>query len=118
MEKSQDISENIIDDLRDYIQARKELLKLQFAEKISEILSNLTSVIIIFFFFLMVFVFVSITLAHVFAAWWGYEYAGYLTVTLLYSVISLLLVKFRKSWLVKPLRNSIIRMMLSNEKDG
>lgn len=113
MEEKINKFDSIIDDVRDYLHVRQEILKLRATEKISGMLSAVISFLIIIPFFLLAFLFVSVTLAHLFAEWWGREYAGYLTVTLLYTVIGLILIKYRKNWLANPIRNSLIRQILS-----
>lgn len=116
METRHDKTENIFEDVLEYIRMRKELLRLQAAETVSGVISNFTSVIIIVLIFLMAFIFISITLAHLSAEWWGHEYAGYLTVAVLYIIIGILMVKFKKSWLANPIRNSIIKQILSKQQ--
>jgi hypothetical protein len=106
--------ETVFDDVREYLDARRDLLKLQAVKKTTELAASAVSLIIIIPFFVMAFLFVSITLAHVFAELWGHEYAGYLTVTLLYTITGLLLVKFRRRWLVDPLKNRLIQQILSS----
>ena len=113
MEQKQDTFEGFLDNIRDYITARQQLLRLQVTEKVSGILSNFFSLLIIIPFFLLAFLFLSITLAHVFSELWGHEYAGYLTVTLLYVLIGILMVKYRKGLLVKPIKNKLIKQFLS-----
>ena len=66
---------------------------------------------------MVAFLFVSITLAQFFGELWGYEYAGYLSVALLYGVIGFVLVKFRKSILVKPIKNGIIKQLFSKDHE-
>ena len=113
MEKETGIFENLINDTKEYFHARQELLKLQITDKISGILSMIISFFIILPFFLLAFLFVSFTLAHVFAELWGHEYAGYLSVTMLYTIIGFLMIRFRKSWLFNPIKNKIIKQILS-----
>ncbi len=115
MEKEKNKFENFFDDARDYMDARQELLKLQVIQKATRTVSNIISFFVILPFFLLAFLFVSITLAHVFAELWGHEYAGYLTITLLYAITGILLVRFRKQWLVGPMMNRMIKQILSKE---
>lgn len=115
MEKETGIFETLINDTREYFHARQELLKLQVTDKISGVLSSIITFFIIFSIFLLAFLFVSFTLAHVFAELWGHEYAGYLSVTLLYTIIGLLLYRFRKTRLFNPIKNKIIQQILSKK---
>lgn len=107
--------ENLIDDARSYMEAREKLARLQMTEKATHMAANLMSWLIIAPVFLIAFLFVSVGLAHVMAEWWGHEYAGYLSVTLLYVVIGFILVKFRKGILVKPIMDGLIKQAFSKE---
>jgi len=116
MEKEQKNKfETLFEEVREYLQLRQQLIKLKAIEKTTSIASHMISWLIIVPIFVLAFLFVSITLAYVFAAWWGHIYAGYLTVTLLYIIIGLLLVKFRQRWLVKPMMNAMLKQILSKE---
>jgi Putative Actinobacterial Holin-X, holin superfamily III len=106
--------ESVFDDFREYLDARSELAKMQVIKKTAGIAAGAAALLIIIPFFVLAFLFVSITLAHVFAELWGHEYAGYLTVTLLYTLTGILLVKFRKRWLITPLMSRMIQQILSN----
>jgi uncharacterized membrane protein YqjE len=117
MEKEPNQFEKLYQDIRDYVDTRQELLKLQVTEKSTRFTAHLISFLIIIPFFFLAFLFVSFALAHLFAEWWGHEYAGYLTVTLLYLIIGVILLIFRKRLLVKPLKNSMIKMILSKKTD-
>jgi hypothetical protein len=117
MEKEENKFEQLFDDVREYLDAKQELLKLQLVEKTARVVSNIIAFFVILPFFILAFLFISIALAHLFAEFWGHEYAGYLTVTFLYLVIGLLLVRFRKKWLVGPMMNAIIKQILSKETD-
>jgi Putative Actinobacterial Holin-X, holin superfamily III len=107
--------ESVFDDIKEYLDARKELMKLQVIEKTTTIAAGTVSLLIIIPFFVLAFFFVSITLAHVFAELWGHEYAGYLTVTILYTLTGLLLVKYRRRWLLNPIKNKLIQQILSKD---
>ena len=104
---------NFTDNIKDYIKARQSLLKLQATDKASGIIAAFISFLIIFSLLLLAFLFISLTLAHFFAEQWGHEYAGYLTVTILYIIIASLLLKFRNTWLVRPIKNQFIKIILS-----
>ena len=111
MEKDTGSEESLFENLTGYFNARIELIKLQLVEKTTSIFSIVISILIIIPFFMLAFLFLSIALAHFFSELWGHEYAGYLTVTLIYLVTGLLLIRFRQSWLVRPLQNSLIKQI-------
>ncbi|MCX6314794.1 MAG: phage holin family protein [Sphingobacteriales bacterium] len=117
MEKDPNQFEQLYQDIRDYVNTRQELLKLQVTEKSTRFTAHLISFLIIIPFFFLAFLFISFALAHLFAEWWGHEYAGYLTVTLLYLIIGMILLIFRKRLLVKPLKNGMIKMIFSKKTD-
>jgi len=107
--------EGIINNARGYMDAKQELIKLQAIKKMSGIISGIISFCIIIPFFFLAFLFVSFTLAQLFSEWLGHQYAGYLLVTGIYTVAGLLLYRFRKSWLFRPIRNKIIKQIFAVE---
>jgi hypothetical protein len=109
--------ETLFDDVREYLDARQKLVRLRAIEKTSRAVSGMIAFMIILPFFLLAFLFVSIALAHGLAELWGHEYAGYLSVTVLYALAGYLLVRYRKKWIIGPLMNRMIKLALSNEKD-
>ena len=118
MEEQTDKFESFLKEARDYFHTRQELLKLQLTEKVAVVFSGMIAFFIILSIFLLTFLFVSLSLAQLFSEWWGYEYAGYLTVTILYTIILLLMIRFRKNLLVKPIMNMIIKIILSGSHHG
>ncbi len=116
MEKETVSEESLFENVTGYINARVELMRLQLIEKVAAILSKALALIIIIPFFLIAFLFLSITLAHYFAELCGHEYTGYLAVASIYLVVGFLLVWKRKSWLVKPFQNGLIKQIFSKHK--
>lgn len=115
METKKHQLEKLLDDARSYMEARENLMKLQMAERATHVAANVMSWFIIVPVFLCIFLFIGVTLAHVFGEMWGHEYAGYLSVTLMYALLGFLLVKFRKGALVKPIRDGMIKQIFSKE---
>lgn len=115
MEKEQGKFEQLFHDAYDYIDAKQQLLKLQLVEKTSRVAAGILSFIIIMPFFILAFLFISFSLAQVFAELWGHQWLGYLSITLIYLFIGLVLVVFRKKLLIRPIMNKFIKQILSKD---
>ena len=107
--------EDLIHHAHEYVNAQIDLLKLRAVEKISRIIAFIVGLFFIVLMFTLAFLFVSIALAHYFGELWGHAWAGYLTVTGIYLLLGIILLKFRESLIVKPLMNLMVRIIFSNE---
>lgn len=106
--------EELTESLKKYIATSYELQKLQAIESSSVFGSGLISslfvglVVVLFVFFL------SLWAGFYLSAIIGDNYSGFLIVAGFYFLFSLILVIVRKKLIEKPLRDKIIRKVLSN----
>jgi hypothetical protein len=108
-----------IDDVRniaqEYVATQLELLKVQAAEKLSGLMSNLIAYLVLTVFLLFFLLFASAGLAWVLSAWIGKTYAGFLIVGGFYLLIGLIFFKSKETLLRKPLRDAIVRQLFDNK---
>lgn len=100
--------EGLTDHVKEYINTRVELTKLQIAEKTSLIISQVIAVTIVALFFLFVLVFGSIAGAWALSDWIGKPYAGFLIVAGIYLVLGIIVWIARGRLLRYPIMNAII----------
>jgi hypothetical protein len=98
----------VIDQVKAYAETRLKLAKYQAIEKGSSVIAEIVADVVMAFCFLLAFLFASITLACFLAVVLGSYWAGFGCVALLYLLIAIAVIMFKKS-IEKPLINSIIK---------
>ena len=108
---------NIIDEAKEYTEAKIELTKREITDKLSEVMANSVSQIIIgsiALLFLFIFSIFS-------SLWIGYQmenyWHGFGIVSLIYIFIIVVLVIFRHKFLKIPIQNAIIRQLFKESED-
>ena len=108
--------EKLFADVKDYLETRIELTKLQAVEKSSEIAGSEVVGLLLLLFFTLVFLFGSIALAFYISEMTGRYSSGFLIVAGIYLAIGLIVYLARESWIKKPVSNSIISKMLKDDE--
>jgi len=101
--------EDVVDNLKEYVNTRYELLTLKAGEKTANIGSQLILGLVLLFSFVLFVLFLSIGAGFYLAAVLGSAYAGFMLIAGFYLLLILILALFRKGMILKPLRNKIIR---------
>lgn len=109
--------EELIDSMKNYTHATIELIKLETAQKTSSIIATLTSgfiigLVLIFFAF-----FLSMGVCFYLSELFGNIYLGFGLVAGVYLLLGLVLIVARKSMLIRPIRDEIIREMFQKQED-
>ena len=99
----------------DYGKTTLKLLKLNAVDKSSDLISSLTSMLIVAVVF-----FLSILTVSVGSALWigeqlGKSYYGFFIISGFYILVTLLLYSFRKQWIKIPFNNYMISKMLKTK---
>lgn len=106
---------DLIEESKNYIEAKFDLYKLKMAEHSSEAFAKLMGAFILAGFFLLFMVALSFFLGMLFSDLMGSNIAGFGTIAGLYLAILLILFLKRKSLLIKPLQNSAIQTLFKDE---
>lgn len=109
--------EGLTDHLKAYVNTRVELTKLQIAEKVSLIVSQLIAVAIVALFFLLFLIFGSIAGAWALSNWIGKPYSGFLIVAGIYLVLGILVWLTRARLLRFPIMNAVIKQFQKKDND-
>ncbi len=106
--------ESLTDDFKSYLQTSKELLQLQFTERIAVTSARIIQYLIIGIAVLFILLFLSVSLgiylSYVFES---YLY-GFLSVTGIYIIITGILIIANKELILKPIINSIVFKISNN----
>jgi hypothetical protein len=101
--------------IKDYIQTEIELIKLNFAEKLSKVLSNFLAIIILIWVLLLSILFASISLAFFIGERIGKMSIGFFIVSLIYLLIAIVSWYLRERLIRIPILNGILRQLFDNE---
>lgn len=108
-EKMQELTEN----LKGYLSTNYELIRLQATERASVIGSGMISSLLIGFAGMLLLLCITLVAGFYLSALLGDSYSGFAIVAGFYLVIVLILVIGREKLVEKPMRDRIIRKMLS-----
>jgi hypothetical protein len=101
--------------IKEYIQTEIELIKLNFAEKLSKILSNFLAIIILIWVLLLSILFASISLAFFIGEKIGKMSIGFFIVSLIYLLIAMVSWYLRERFIRIPILNGILRQLFDHE---
>jgi len=111
--KLQQLSEEV----KDYVNLRIDLVKLNIAETTSKVISNVAATLIAALIFLFFLFFASTGLALFLSAVIGNSYSGFLIVAGLYLVVGLIIWYARGKLIQIPVMNAIIRQLFANNEE-
>ena len=100
--------------IKEYIQTEIELIKLNFAEKLSKILSNFLAIIILIWVLLLSILFASISLALFIGEKIGKMSVGFFIVSLIYLLIAMVSWYLRERFIRIPILNGILRQLFDH----
>ena len=106
--------EKLSENFKAYVNTRYDLITLKVTQKIAEIGSQGLSILIIVLFLSMFLLFFNIAAAFFISSLLKVNYAGFFIVAAFYLFISVLLLIFRKKWMLVPLRNLITKALLKD----
>lgn len=121
MENKNNLGEEIndaVDDVKEYINLRMQLIQLNVTEKVSVALSNLISIGAAIIFFVLFFIFGSFALSYWLGNVFNSNAAGFGALAAFYLLIGLIILWLGKTTLRKKLINLFIDQFTNDEQDG
>lgn len=115
MIKTSEALNQLIIDSKKYLDNRLELVKLEFAEKLSALLCSFFSIMIVGFMISIFAIFLGISLVLFFSSVFNSLALAYLTVGFLYLIIGLFLFAKRETLFRRPLMNYILSHFLKKD---
>jgi len=106
--------EELINSLKEYFSIQQKILKLEAAEKASELFSEAISMLLILGFFFAVFFFASFALAYALADYFESMFTGFACVAGLYLVIAIIFLAGKERILKTPLMNMLVKNFFKN----
>jgi hypothetical protein len=105
------------DDIRDYIEVRFDLLRLQIAENLSRILSKTATIVIMGYLLFFILLFLSLAAGYYCATLLGSNELGFLCVAGFYTLILILFIVLKKKIIEKPVIKAIVRLLFPKTGD-
>ncbi len=117
MEKVFAKTEELAGNIKAYVNARIESVKLNTAEKSSVVIANLIAGMVVAVVFLFFIVFASVALSLGLGEWLGKTWAGFLIVAGLYLLIGLVVWTTRERIIQLPVMNALIKQFFREEDE-
>jgi len=106
----------LVERAEEYGETTVELFKMEAIDKSADVVSSLVSRLAVLLVVALFVIVLSIGLALWAGELLGKSYYGFFVVGGAYVLLALLLYSYRRSWLKKPVSNSIIRQMLKKKQ--
>jgi uncharacterized membrane protein YqjE len=116
MQNSFEKIEELAAHVKEYINNRISIIKLNTAEQTSRVASYLIAIAMALTFFLFFIIFSSIALAYVFAEWTGKLYWGFLIVAGIYLLLGIIIWAARVKLLQLPIMNALLRELFKDDE--
>lgn len=118
MDRTDGLISKLFVSLKEYLGLQKEYAMLELTEKLTRLLTALILGAIIFVLGLIVIVFFSLTLVALLDWLIGNEIISYAIMTVLFMLLAYLVYRMRNRWLVTPLTNFFINLLLVDNDDN
>lgn len=110
-------ADNLFDHVKEYVEARYNLVVLETSNKVTDILSSIAVAVVVGLVGLFVLLFLSLA-----AAWWigettGSPALGFLLVAVFYALVAVLLYAVRTKFIKLPVLNALIKKFYYGTKD-
>ena len=109
---------NIKNDLRDYIEVRLDLLKLQVAESISGIISKTVIISVVAILLVFILLFLSVAAGYFFASLLNSKELGFLCVAGIYLFVLLVFLLLKRKIVERPVIKSVVKIFFSKSGDN
>jgi hypothetical protein len=102
--------------VKEYVNIQVEIAKLNATNKVSSAIAEIAFSFIATLTIMVLTIFAGLALGYYLSTLTGSIYSGFLIVTVFYILIALILYSNREKLIINPVRNKIIRQILSDEE--
>jgi hypothetical protein len=106
------------DDIRDYIEVKFDLLRLQIAESLSGIISKTATLVIIGYLLFFILLFLSLAAGYFCATLLGSNELGFLCVAGFYGLLLVLFLALKRRIIEKPVIKAIVKLLFPKTGDN
>lgn len=112
----QNKAEELTEKVKEYVNIQVELIKLKATDKLSLFSADMALGIILALLAFLVIIFISFAAGFYLASVTGSNFAGFIIVGGIYLAAAIIITIYRKKLIIDPVRNRIIKQMLSDEQ--
>lgn len=109
--------EELAGNIKDYINARIDAMKVTVAEKTAAVIANLAAGTFAVFVFLLFIIFSGIAVSFGLGEWIGKTWAGFLIVAFVYLLLGIITWKLRRRIIQLPVMNALIKQLFENDDE-
>jgi hypothetical protein len=106
------------DDIRDYIEVKFDLLRLQIAESLSGIISKTATLVVIGYLLFFILLFLSLAAGYFCATLLGSNELGFLCVAGFYGLLLVLFLALKRRIIEKPVIKAIVKLLFPKTGDN
>lgn len=117
MDKNFQQAKSLVKDIREYVNTRVSQVKLTIAEKLSQLLSLVISVLMGALVFFMLWLLISIAGAIALGQWLNNLVLGFLLTAGIWLLVGFILWITRKHWLNRPIIHALMEVFFKDEQD-
>ena len=110
-------AEELISDVKKYVENRVSASKLKVAEQLSEVGSRIVTMIIVVVVFVFFLLFATVALGYAFSRWTGEYYWGFLIVAGIYLLIAFIILIAREKMIRLPLLNALLHQLFKDHEE-
>lgn len=110
MEQQKEAARPIIDQVKEYVETRVKLLKLEVIERSTSIIANIVVELVVVIALVLTFLFASFTLALFLGDLFNSNWKGFGSVTILYLLVAVILIVAKKP-IERPIVNLLVRKL-------
>ena len=111
-------AEEFVSHVKEYVNNRVAAVKLQTAEKVSAVLSNIIAIAVVAATMFVFVIFLSMAAAFALSDQFGELYSGFLVVGMIWLIIAIIIWISREKILRMPIMNKMLHQMFKDEKDS
>lgn len=108
---------NLIQSIREYVEAKIEITKLQLADKAGSSVGGIITFIVMTILASLILIFASIAVAFLISEYYGKGYIGFAIVAAFYLLIAIIVYAGRDKLINRPVTDSFIKKMFSDEDE-
>lgn len=116
-ESPKDHFKELIDSLKEYVELRTEMLKLQLADRSGKAVGSVITFIIMVILISLVVIFLSIAAAFLISEYFGKGWIGFAIVASFYTLLAFIIYNGRDKLINRPVTDKFIKNIFNDEKD-
>jgi len=109
MDTTKEHLESLFANAGDYLQNKKQLLKLKMVDKASDTVTSIVDKVALFIFGILFFFMFNIALALLIGYWLGHSFYGFFIMAAIYGIVGFIIHKSREKLIKTPIANSFIQ---------